>query len=383
MVLLFLLAMVFLLSGTSLADELPSGLKSVDSLVETAIQAGEMPGAVVVIGTTDRVLHKRAYGQRQILPTPETMTLETVFDLASLTKPIATATSVLLLSQQGKVDIAAPVSTFLPEFARNGKQEITVAQLLTHTAGLIADNALRDYADGRATAWNNICQLKLLAAPGERFVYSDVGFITLGMLVERVSGMNEHEFTEKFLFGPLKMTQTGYLPGKTVQPRIAPMNKEGDVWIRGVVHDPRARAMDGIAGHAGLFSTADDLSRYARMILHRGMFEGVRILQPETIALLLESRPVPGGIRTWGWDRQTGYSRNKGEGMSPQAIGHGGFTGTGLWIDPQLDLYVIFLSNRLHPDGRGAVNQLIGRIGTEAVQAIRTDSPSTRDPAGN
>lgn len=348
--------------------ETPSGISAVDAFVEQAIAEGEMPGAVVLIGTKDRLLHRKAYGQRQIEPTPEAMTPDTVFDLASLTKPLVTATSVLLLSEQGKIDIAAPVIRYLPEFGQAEKETVTVAQLLTHTSGLIADNALRDYENGKEAAWKNICSLKLTAPPGEKFIYSDVSYITLGMLVERVSGQPLNEFSAKQIFQPLQMTSTGYLPDKSLQARSAPMNQEQGEWIRGIVHDPRARALGGVAGHAGVFSTADDLGHYARMVLHHGSLAGERVLKPETVDLMLTSRPVPGGIRTWGWDRQTGFSHNKGDGMSNRAIGHGGFTGTGLWIDPGLNLYVVFLSNRLHPDGKGAVNTLIGKIGTEAVR---------------
>jgi len=373
-----LLISICLLSSPLMAQDSPK-ISGIDPLVEQAIQAGNMPGAVVLIGTSNRILHRQAYGQRQVEPAPETMTLDTLFDLASLTKPVATATSILLLREQGKLDLDAPVMTYLPEFGQHGKEKITSAQLLTHTSGLVADNHIRDYAHGREAAWKKICELKLTAPPGEKFIYSDVGFITLGILIEKLSGKSEKDFTATHLFEPLQMQETGYLPGKLLQTRAAPMNREQanreeSQWIRGIVHDPRARAMNGIAGHAGVFSTADDLSRYARMILNRGTLQGVQILKPESIDALLISRPIPGGIRTWGWDRQTGFSSNKGQGMTERAIGHGGFTGTGLWIDPGLDLYIIFLSNRLHPDGKGAVNRLIGQIGTLAVQSLQSEA---------
>lgn len=344
------------------------GIPQIDPLIQAAIDSGEMPGAVVLIGTRDRILHFQAYGQRQVLPTPEPMTLDTIFDLASVTKPVATGTGMMLLIEQGKIDPAAPVSKYLPEFGTNGKESVTVSQLLTHTSGLIPDNHIRDYTGTQEQIWERICALDLRAPPGEKFQYSDVGFIVLGKLIERISGESLDQWVSRQIFQPLGMNDTGYCPPESLRERIAPTEKEGENWIRGTVHDPRARRMNGVAGHAGLFSSASDLSRYARMILHQGELDGVRVLKPETIDAMLVSRPVPGsGVRTWGWDRQTGFSRNKGKGMSERAIGHGGFTGTGLWIDPGNDLYVIFLSSRLHPDGKGAVNGLIGDIGTVAV----------------
>lgn len=344
------------------------GIPQIDPLIQAAIDGGEIPGAVVLIGTRDRILHFQAYGQRQVLPTPEPMTLDTIFDLASVTKPVATGTGMMLLIEQGKIDPAAPVSKYLPEFGTNGKESVTVSQLLTHTSGLIPDNHIRDYSGTQEQIWERICALDLRAPPGEKFQYSDVGFIVLGKLIERISGESLDQWTSRQVFQPLGMNDTGYCPPESLRERIAPTEKEGENWIRGVVHDPRARRMNGVAGHAGLFSSASDLSRFARMILNQGELDGVRVLKPETIDAMLVSRSVPGnGIRTWGWDRQTGFSRNKGKGMSDRAIGHGGFTGTGLWIDPGNDLYVIFLSSRLHPDGKGAVNGLIGDIGTVAV----------------
>ncbi|HWL07693.1 MAG TPA: serine hydrolase domain-containing protein [Planctomicrobium sp.] len=356
-----------MLSSFVQGEEIPA----IDRLVTEAIQSGRMPGAVVLVGQGDRLLHRKAYGNRQVQPDAEPMTLDTVFDLASLTKPIATATSVLMLIQEGKIDPLKNASFYLPEFGNNGKEAITVDQLLTHTSGVIADNSIRDYQSGVHQSWEKICQLNLVAPPGEKFIYSDVGYIVLGKLVEAVSGQPLEQYCAQHLFQPLQMNEAGYLPAESLVPRIAPTERFQGNWLRGTVHDPRARALGGVAGHAGLFSTADDLSRYARMILNSGQLEGNQVLQPETVQAMLVSRPVPpNGIRTWGWDRQSPYSGNRGKGMNPLAIGHGGFTGTGIWIDPESGLYVIFLSSRLHPDGKGAVNSLIGTIGTEAVKSL-------------
>jgi len=353
------------------AQDSPAGIPAIDRLVEQAIAAGEMPGAVVLAGRKDSILHCQAYGDRQILPDREAMTVDTLFDLASLTKPVSTASSILLLIEQDRLTPQTPVADVLPDFQGQGKERITVHHLLTHTSGLIADNSLRDYQAGQAAAWKNICRLTPVAPPGEKFIYSDVGFIVLGMLVEQISGEPLDQFAARHVFLPLGMTDTGYCPPLELRPRIAPTEQIEGAWLRGTVHDPRARALGGVAGHAGVFSTVTDLSRYARMVLNDGELDGVRVLQPDTVRAMQTSQSVPGGgVRTWGWDRRTGFSSNRGEGMTDTAIGHGGFTGTGLWIDPGLDLYVIFLSSRLHPDGQGAVNRLIGAIGTEAVRTL-------------
>ncbi len=358
---------------SALSDDAQRHIPEIDELVASALQREQMPGAVVIVGAKDTIIHRAAYGFKQLEPTRVEMTLDTIFDVASLTKPVATATAVLLLVDRGELDLDAPISATLPEFGNDGKETITAHHLLTHTSGLIADNSIRDYQNGPDSAWDRICKLKPVAPVGERFIYSDVGFIVLGKLVERISGEPLNTFTQEQLFQPLKMNETCYLPAASLKDRCAPANREGDSWVQGMVHDPRARGLGGVAGHAGVFSTGDDLVRYARMVLNRGELDGVRVFKPETIDAMLLSRPVPGpGLRTWGWDRKTGYSSNRGEGMSDLAIGHGGFTGTGLWIDSELDLFVIFLSNRLHPNGKGSVNRLIGEIGTVAVKARKT-----------
>jgi uncharacterized protein YbbC (DUF1343 family) len=348
-------------------------LAEIDRAVDEALKAHKMPGCVVAVGHRGRLVWLRAYGARQLQPERVPMTTDTMFDLASLTKPIATATSVMLLVEQGKVALDEPVVKYLPEFGRNGKEAITVAQLLTHQAGLVPDNALGDYRDGPQKAWERVCSLKPTSAPGSKFVYSDVGFIVLGELVRRVSGKTLHEFTQEQFFRPLGMNETGFLPGEGLRRRAAPTEKRDGQWIVGAVHDPRSHLLGGIAGHAGLFSTAQDLAIYAQMLLAKGEFTGHRVLRPETVALMTKPRTVSSGLRGLGWDMRTGYSSNRGATFSSQAFGHGGFTGTSLWIDPGRDLFVIFLSNRVHPDGKGSVNPLAGRIGTLAADAIRTE----------
>ncbi len=347
-------------------------LAIIDEIVEEGLGDKKMPGAVVLVGFKGQVIYRKAFGQRQLEPTPEPMTLDTVFDLASLTKPIATATSIMQLVEAGKIGLDDPVAKHLPAFASHGKEAITVRHLLTHQGGLIADNSMTDFADGRVKSMENLLNLQPLAAPTERFIYSDVGFMVLGELVATVSGQSLNEYTRTHLFEPLGMHETMYRPTTIPPVRFAPTEQRDGHWMRGEVHDPRAFALDGVAGHAGLFSTADDLARYAQAMLSGGLLGEARILQPETVQLMTSSQPIPGGgVRGLGWDKRTGYSSNRGDLMSPSACGHGGFTGTALWFDPQQKLFVIFLSNRVHPQGEGSVNSLIGRISTVAAAAVR------------
>ncbi|HEV3343495.1 MAG TPA: serine hydrolase domain-containing protein [Pirellulales bacterium] len=345
-------------------------LAEIDRAVDEALAARKMPGCVVLIARRGKIVFLKAYGRRSLEPVESPMTTDTVFDLASLTKPIATATSVMLLVEQGKLALDEPVAKYVPEFAQNGKDAISVRQLLTHQAGLIADNDLVDYADGAEKAIERVLATKPQAPPGTTFVYSDVGFIVLGELVRRVAGESLDRFGAARIFQPLGLLETGYLPGEELRQRAAPTEKRDTTWMQGEVHDPRAFALGGVAGHAGLFSTAEELAVYAQMLLGQGEFGGVGILQPETVTEMTRRHEVPRGWRALGWDMRTGYSSNRGSNFSDRAFGHGGFTGTALWIDPELDLIVVFLSNRVHPEGKGLVNPLAGRIGTIAAEAI-------------
>lgn len=349
----------------------PAKLAEIDTAVGEALAAQQMPGCVVLISRQGKIAFLRAFGEKRLAPEREPMTVDTVFDLASLTKPLATASSIMLLVERGKIQLDDPASRHLPEFAAEGKDPITVRHLLTHQAGLIADNPIDDFADGAEKAIERLFALTPLAKPGERFIYSDVGFMVLGELVRRVSRQDVHAFSHEHLFEPLGLTETGFLPPQELRDRAAPTERREERWMQGEVHDPRAYALGGVAGHAGLFSTAHDLAVYAEMLLGDGQYAGVRVLAPETVATMRAGQSVPGGaLRGLGWDMKSGYSSNRGDGFSPQAVGHGGFTGTAFWIDPQLHLAVIFLSNRVHPDGKGNVNRLAGRIGTIAAQAI-------------
>lgn len=360
----------------------PATLNLIDTVVSEGLSQTKMPGCVVVIGRREGIVYRKAFGSRSLQPSQLPMTVDTVFDLASLTKPIATATSVMILIDQGKIAPDTAVSAYWPEFAQNGKDQITVRHLLTHTSGLIADNPISDYQGTPENCMDQIAAMKPTAEPGREFIYSDVGFIVLGKIIRNVTGLEVNAFAEKFIFQPLGMAETGYLPREDLRARAALTEQREGRWMQGDVHDPRAWALGGVAGHAGLFSTADDLSRYAVMLLNRGTLEKSVILSPPAWALMTTPVDVPRGRRCLGWDSRTGYSSNRGDLMSDNAFGHGGFTGTGIWIDPDQDLFVIFLSNRVHPDGKGLVNPLIGRIGTIACAAIKAPAQTDAE-SGN
>jgi CubicO group peptidase (beta-lactamase class C family) len=358
----------------------PAKFAPVDAAVEAAIKKGGCPGAVVLVVHDDRVVFRKAYGNRAVQPAAEPMTPDTVFDLASLTKPVATATAIHLLAEGGKLRYTDPVAAHWPAFGANGKEKVTVAHCLLHTSGLIADNPVGDYADGKDKALERVAALKLVTPPGEKFVYSDVGFIVLGHLVEKLGGMPVDEFAKKHVFDPLKMTDTRFRPGWDLAARVAPTGKRDGTVIRAAVHDPRAHRMGGVAGHAGLFGTADDLARFCRMLLRGGELDGVRVLKPETVEAFITPHRVPAGknpastrelSRSYGWDVDTGFTAQRGE-LFPRGKGYGhtGFTGTSVWVDRETKTAVVVLTNRVHPDDKGNVTELRRQVGTIAAEAV-------------
>jgi uncharacterized protein YbbC (DUF1343 family)/CubicO group peptidase (beta-lactamase class C family) len=371
-------------TGSSRALSLdPARLALIEPLVKEAIAAGQLPGAVIVAGRADQVLYRRAFGRRAVQPSPETMTLDTIFDVASLTKVVATTTAVMALVEDGRLRLTDRVSTFIPGFDRYGKDKITVRHLLTHASGLRPDLDLgMPFDEGAAEAIRLACEEVPVAAPGERFIYSDIGFFLLGHIVEVVSKQSLDTYLKARAFGPLGMTDTMFLPPAFLRSRIAPTEgcepmawpctTQGAPMLRGVVHDPTARRMRGVAGHAGLFSTGDDLAIFARMLLARGRWKGTRVLSPLTVAKM--TRPATPGtllsVRGLGWDLDTSYSANRGELLPVGSFGHTGFTGTSIWIDPLTRTFVIFLSNRVHPDGKGDVTPLRARVATIVASAI-------------
>lgn len=370
------------LTSTLLADSIErDGLKQIDAAVEASINRGECPGAVVVVGQNDTVVFRKAYGHLSLQPDKQAMTVDTVFDLASLTKPIATASSIFVLVEQGKLRLSEKVATYWPDFAVNKKDAVTVEQLLLHTSGLLADNALADYKLGKADAMKKIASLPLEAEPGKKFRYSDVGFIVLGELIERISGKNLHEFSRKHVFEPLTMPDTSYLPSDKLKARSAPTGKRGGNWLIGDVHDPRAAAMGGIAGHAGLFGTADDLARFARMLLRSGELDGKRVLSRESVQLMTSPMDVPGGKRSRGWDVDTGFSSPRGSLFAKgEGFGHTGFTGTSLWIDLSSKSAIIILTNRVHISEKVQVSSLRREVATIVAESVGVKRPATKGP---
>lgn len=362
----------------------PDKLAAMDSAIESAIASNKCPGGVLWLerdgdnGMPLGIYHK-AYGSRALVPAREPMTENTIFDMASLTKVCATTPAVMLLIERGKIDLDAPVKTYIPEFAGDGKDQITVRELMTHTSGLPPDIETKTDWHGEATAIQMACAEKLDSPPGTVFKYSDINFELLGEIVQRVSQMPLEDFVVREIYKPLKMNDTRFLPMNEKVPakelaRIAPtevINNGATVW-RGVVHDPTARHMGGVAGHAGLFSTAHDVARYARMLLNSGELDGVRIFKPETVKLMttVQSPPAVPERRGLGWDIDSPYNGPRGNIFPLGSYGHTGWTGGSLWIDPFSKTFVIFLSNRNHPTEAGNVLPLRRRLGTLAAEAV-------------
>jgi uncharacterized protein YbbC (DUF1343 family)/CubicO group peptidase (beta-lactamase class C family) len=368
--------------------------EGIEPLVRQAIDENKLPGAVVLVGRGDRILYQKAIGRRALVPASEPMTLDTIFDLASLTKVVATTTSVMLLVEQGKIRLSDRVSAFIPGFERYGKADITIRHLMTHVSGLRPDLDLGDDSwKGSDTAIAMAIEEVPTAPPGERFVYSDINYFLLGDIVRRVGGAPLDRFTQEHLFIPLGMKDTTFTPAEALRPRIAPTEKctpmgwpcEGPnaSMLRGVVHDPTARRMGGVAGHAGLFSTAADLSVFCRMLLGGGAYHGTRILAPLTVAKMTTAANPAGerNVRGLGWDIDSSFSANRGELLPLGSFGHTGFTGTSLWLDPATGMYVVFLSNRVHPDGKGDVTPLRARVATVIASALTVVPADLRSTA--
>ena len=368
------------------ASETTDAFAEIDHVVQHHIGLGNLPGAVVLVGHLDTVVFEKAYGNRSVEPEIEAMTPETVFDLASLTKVVATAPSVMLLVQRGRLKLDDPVSKYLPAFGQAGKKQVTLRQLLVHYSGLPADlRKTRRRPITSKNALSRIYQVRLVAPPGHRFIYSDLGFVVLGKVIEKVTGQSLARFAQENIFSPLGMASTGFLPRPEVIPNIAPTErlKEGGM-LRGQVHDPLASKLGGIAGDAGLFSTARDLARFCQMFLHRGSLNGAEIFHPETIALMTSVQSPDGkpDIRGLGWDIQSTFSSVKGSFFSAASYGHTGYTGTSLWIDPETQTFLIILTNRVHPDGKGNVKELRTELANIVGSRFQPDKLPTADVTG-
>lgn len=391
-------------------------LNQIDALVEKDIADKKLPGAVVIVGHKGKIVYRKAFGNRSLVPTVEKMTVDTIFDVASLTKPIATATSIMILVEQGKLRLNDTIGKFIPEIEDEAAKKVTIQQLLTHVSGYRPDFDLGEKWTGREGMLAALKKEKLRNPPGTRFVYSDIGFIVLGEIVERISNDSIGVFAFKSNFEPLKLQNTRFLhAGLTfrsafgvtgfISPnpaldilslktedligKIAPTEnikgqqnylgskfegdeKTGNQILRGQVHDPTAFRMGGVAGHAGLFASADDLARYCQMMLNGGVLDGKRILSANTVARMTSPYVVSedGATRGLGWDMNTSFSSNRGELFPLGSFGHTGFTGTSVWIDRVSQTFVVFLSNRVHPDGKGDVTPLRAKVATVAASAI-------------
>ena len=351
-------------------------LASIDTAVSEAIARKELPGAVVLVGHRGRVVFRKAFGNRAVEPFREAMTVDTVFDVASLTKVVATATSAMILIEEGRLRLSDPVVSLLPEFGAGGgeRDKVTVEHLLTHRAGFPPDDPLELYTGTPEEIFSRKYAQPLKSSPGSEFVYDDVGYEVLGEVIRRVSGITLDRFAQERIFRPLGMRDTEFRPALRDATRIAPTEQREGRWMRGEVHDPRAYAVGGVAGHAGLFSTADDLAKFCRMILSGGSLGRARVLSPLGVEAMTRPRFYgDAAVRGLGWDIATGFSRNRGDLFPPGSFGHTGFTGTSLWIDPVSETFVVFLSNRVHPDGKGDVGRLRGLVATIAAAAVTED----------
>ncbi|MSV29155.1 MAG: DUF1343 domain-containing protein [Bryobacterales bacterium] len=355
------------------AQDFPQGSADLDRVIEDAIAKDQIPGAVLLVARKGRVLHRKAYGSRALVPVKEPMTQDTVFDAASLTKVVATTASIMKLFEQGRLRLADKVTDHLAEF-QNGKSDITIRHLLTHFSGLRPDVDLDPPWSGYETGIKLALLDKPASAPGERFVYSDINFVLLGEIVRKLGGKTLSEYAAENVFRPLGMNETRYQPPASWRPRIAPTEvpKGGLAPLRGVVHDPTARNMGGVAGHAGLFTTAADLAKFAEMLLGLGEGSGVRLFSPATVRKFT-SPNTPAGqpvLRGLGFDMDSPFSANRGELYPIGSFGHTGFTGTSMWIDPGSQSYVILLSNSVHPKLRPAITQLRARVATIVAAAL-------------
>jgi uncharacterized protein YbbC (DUF1343 family)/CubicO group peptidase (beta-lactamase class C family) len=350
-------------------------LRQIDGAIETAVAEHKLPGGVLHL-ERDGVVYEKAYGHRALEPKVERMTRDTIFDLASLTKVTATTPAIWLLIQRGQVGLDEPVRKYLPQFRGGWRDEVTIRHLLTHTSGLRPDLDLNDDWSGHERGIALAIAEEPRNRPGIIFRYSDINFELLGAIVEAVTHEMLNTFVEREVFKPLDMHETHFRPGAQLRARVAPTERVDGVMLRGVVHDPTARRMGGVAGHAGLFSTAHDLSRYARMLL-RG---GAPLFRPEIVKMMttVQSPAAVAVRRTGGFDYDSSFSRPRGDFFPIGSYGHTGFTGTMLWVDPASHTFYIFLSNRVHPDGKGIVTALQRTLGTLAGRAAGYTQPVPR-----
>jgi CubicO group peptidase (beta-lactamase class C family) len=381
--------------GSAMRTEAPSArfdgarLAEIDRTILDGIAARQLPGAVFYLERAG-VAYEKAYGRHTYDERAAPVTPDTVFDAASLSKVLSTAPSVLLLAEEGKLDLEAPLVRYFPECANGGKEAVTVRQLLTHSSGLPAGLPAKPAWEGNEAARMLACAQTVTHAPGSFFRYSDINYTLLGHLVERVAGMPLDRFAQQRIFGPLGMADTGYRPlDRMAAARIAPTQRGADAaaspapgaalhgdlapgrLLAGIVHDPTVRRMGGVGGSAGVFSTARDVARFGRMLVEGGELDGLRVLSRESVRLLTTVQSPPGlALRGMGMDIDSPYAqRPRGTVFPVGSYGHTGFTGCILWVDPQSGTFYVFLSNRVYPDDKSNVLALYTQLGTLSAQA--------------
>ena len=345
-----------------------------DEAINQAIADKEIPGAVLAVVHQNSMVYLKAYGNKDIYPDTVPMRTNTIFDLASLTKSVSTATSVMILVERGKIRLNDPVSMYIPEF----NDEIQIIHLLTHTSGLPpyapVELLEKKLAENPNVLIQHIASVKRNVKPGEEFKYSCLNFITLQHIIEKVSNQSLRKFANENIFKVLGMRNTDYLPEEIKLKQVAPTEKQPDNQVLlGKVHDPLARVLkQGISGNAGLFSDARDLAQFAAMLLNNGTLFGRRVLSPLTVKVMTT---VPSGFsafgRTLGWDMYSSYASNQGDLLGPNTYGHTGYTGTSMIIDPDHKIAVILLTNRVHPDDKGSVARLRAVVANAVVGAVR------------
>lgn len=360
---------------------------AVDEAARDAVSSGELPGVVVLVGRDDETLLHRAWGWRSLIPDPHPMTIDTVFDIASLTKPLGTTIAVMALVERGSIQLDEPLGRYLPEFRSRQFHEVTIERILTHSAGFAGIPPNDTLVGGFPAAARALARRGLEYPPGTAFQYSDTGFILLGEVVRRVSGAPLDRYLERILFTPLGLSDTTFRPGQAMRRRVAPTDFQGGALLRGQVHDPRARILGGVAGHAGMFSTAADLARICRMLVQGGELDGRRILKTATVSRMWAPGPEHDGARSMGWDITSPYASSMAPFFPPDSVGHTGFTGTSVWIDPASRTYLIVLTNRVHPSGGGAarIRELRHRVAAAVGSALfqTVTSPPEAAPAAD
>lgn len=355
---------------------------TVDTVIEEAIEDGTIPGAVLVVGHRGRIVHRKAYGFRSLQPQKEAMTVDTVFDCASLTKVVATAPSVMQLVEQGKLRLNDPLTKHLPKFAE-GNSEIRIRDLLTHYSGLRPDLDLKPAWSGYETGVLKAYEEVPIAERGSRFVYSDINYLLLAEVIRELSGLRLDQYAAKHVFEPLEMAATRFNPEESSVSRIAPTERlpSGEI-LRGVVHDPTTRYMGGVSGHAGVFSTADDLARFAQMMLNDGRLGAVKVLSPLAVVQMTSAQSPLGkaALRGLGWDLESPYASVRGDLLPAGSYGHTGFTGASMWIDPETETFVILMTNRVHPKANTSVVSLRSHVANIVASGIeQVDTARIRD----